>query len=70
MGAQRSAGASAAPKIWVGEVQSVFPKLSACDRPALAVMGNDLPADSDVWMAVKHLKAAVEVTLGSRTGVD
>ena len=29
-----------------------------------------MPADSDVWMAVKHHKTAVEVRPGSRSGED
>jgi hypothetical protein len=71
--AARRAKASVAPKIWVGEIQSAFPKPSACDRPTIAfreitIMGNDLTGDSDVWMAVKHLKAAVLATPGSRSG--
>lgn len=29
---------------------------------------NDLPAGSDVWMAVKHIEAVVELRPGSRSG--
>lgn len=34
-------------------------------KPQKSVIGTDLPADSDVWMAVEHIKAAVEVRPGS-----
>ncbi|MFL9966421.1 hypothetical protein PQR02_36620 [Paraburkholderia sediminicola] len=44
------------------EIQSVFPK------PRKSVTGTDLPADSDVWMAVEHIKATVELRPGSWSG--
>lgn len=46
---QKRSMTAVAPKIWHGEIQSVFP------NARITVMGNVLPADSDVWMAVKHL---------------
>lgn len=56
------ARASSAPKIRIDGIQSAFAK------PRSTVMGNDLPADSDVWTTVQHLEAAAEVTPGGRSG--
>jgi hypothetical protein len=61
-GSRRRARASAAPKNFVCHDLSGFPE-TANNR-----YGQQFASRLDVWMAVRHLKAAVQVTPGSRSG--